>query len=326
MNYLMGVDGGGSKTYVVISDEQGNRLGTGISGCGNYQGPGIEVAISHIRAAIEGALIQAGLTEKDIAYVQYGLAGADREKDISILNQALSSLPFSSWGLVCDTMEGLRTGSKDNVGVVLVCGSGTNAAGRNPLGQTVQTGGFGHLFGDRTGGNDLARATFGAAIRSWELRETESVLTKKVPRYFGRQSMQDLFDYFLDNDINEVPGQLTLLLHEAADEGDALSIRILENAGMELGLAANSVIKRLGGFADKSIPIVLVGSVVQNGRNAHLLKALEETIVTENRLFEIIIPELVPVYGAIMLAMDHLRIPVTDTIIKKFMEYGGYQK
>jgi N-acetylglucosamine kinase-like BadF-type ATPase len=325
MTYIMGIDGGGSKTFAVVTDEHGKLLGRGVSGGGNHQGPGIDRALASIRAAADQALEQAGLRHGQIDFVEFGLAGADREKDFNILRPALATLPFKKWDLVCDTMEGLRAGSPDNIGVVLVCGSGTNAAGRNRKGQTVQTGGFGYLFGDRTGGEAISRETFSQAVRSWDLREIPSILTEKVPRFFGMQSMEQVYDHFLDNDIYRVPYDLTIVLHEAADEGDELAIRLLREAGTELGLAANSVIRKLGGFEGETVPIVLVGSVVQEGRNPHLLQALRDTVSKQTESFELVIPQIAPAYGAVMLAMDHLQVPVTQAMMDQFIEYGGYK-
>jgi N-acetylglucosamine kinase-like BadF-type ATPase len=326
MAYFMGVDGGNSKTFTVITDEAGRLLGRGLAGCGNHQGPGIEAALSSIMASANMALEQAGLKYEDIAFVQYGLAGADRQKDFDILRPGLATLPFAKWDVVCDTYEGLRAGSPDNIGVVLVCGSGTNSAGRNREGAMVQTGGFGYLFGDRSGGGDMARETFSHAVRSWDLRERPSILPEKVAKYFGFADMGEVYDHFLDNDIYEVPRDLTLVLHEAADEGDELAIRLLRRSGDELGRAANSVIRRLGGFAgETSIPIVLVGSVVQEGRNPHLLAALRERVALENERFEFVIPKMAPVYGSVLLAMDQLGLKATEDIVRRFEEYGGYR-
>ncbi|WP_274650995.1 N-acetylglucosamine kinase [Paenibacillus humicola] len=325
MTYIMGIDGGGSKTFSVVTDENGRLLGRGVSGRGNHQGPGIETALANIRSAAEMALKQAGLGYEDIAFVQYGLAGADREKDFNILRPAIATLPFKRSDIVCDTFEGLRAGSPDNIGVVLVCGSGTNAAGRGRSGLTVQTGGMGGLFGDRTGGGELAYQAFSYAVRSWDLREPPSILQDKVARYFGFADMEEVYNHFLDYDINSVPRDLAIVLHEAADEGDELAIRLLREAGSELGLGANSVIRRLGGFNGETIPIVLVGSVVQEGRNPHLLAALRETIAKENDRFELVIPQMAPVFGAVLLAMDHLQLPVTEAMIEQFNAYGGYK-
>lgn len=321
MRYLMGVDGGGSKTYTVITDEYGNKVGDGLSGRGNHQVVGIETALMNIKESIDKALACARLTYKDISFTQFGLAGADREKDFAILRPALSTLPFETWDLVCDTFEGLRIGSENNIGVVLVCGSGTNAAGRNKEGKVIQTGGFGYFYGDAAGGTHMAKETFRSAVRSWELREIPSVLTEKVPKFFGFQTMEQHVDDFLDQDIYDVPGELTIVLHEAADEGDLLAIQILRNTGKELGIAANSVIKRLGKFESDIIPVVLVGSVLQKARNQHLLQSLKSTIVSENPNISLIIPDIEPVYGSILLAMDHLGIEAREDVYQKFRAY-----
>ncbi|MBM7691746.1 N-acetylglucosamine kinase-like BadF-type ATPase [Peribacillus deserti] len=321
MRYLMGVDGGGSKTYTVITDENGNKLGEGISGRGNHQALGIEPAFNNIKESIDKALSSAGLYYKDISFTQFGLAGADRKKDFSILRPALNTLPLESFDLVCDTFEGLRIGSENNVGVVLVCGSGTNAAGRNKEGKVVQTGGFGFFYGDAAGGKHMARETFRSAVRSWELREMPSLLTDTVPKFFGFQSMEQLVNDFLDRDIFDVPGELTITLHEAAAEGDPLAIQILSETGAELGAAANSVIKRLGGFEGDTIPVILVGSVLQKAKNEHLLQAMQTAIERERHSVSLIIPDMEPVYGSILLAMDHLGIETSDDIYQKFRSY-----
>ncbi|MCP1306647.1 N-acetylglucosamine kinase [Paenibacillus tyrfis] len=326
MRYIIGVDGGGTKTYAVVIDEQGNKRGSGIAGCGNHQIVGIDKALGNIRQSVELAVQGAGLTYADIAFVQYGLAGADRERDFSILRPALATLPFANWDVVCDTMEGLRIGCPDNAGVVLVCGSGTNAAGRNEEGRTIQTGGLGTLYGDAAGSHYMATRTFQASVRSWEYREIPSVLQYKVPRYFGFDTVEQMVNDFLDRDIYSLrEGNLTIVLHEAADEGDALAIRILQETGRELGIAACSVIRRLGGFRKETIPIVLVGSVVQKGRNPHLLAALKETVRQEHGSIELIIPEMAPVYGAVLLGMDHLGLASGESIHSKFAAYGGYE-
>jgi N-acetylglucosamine kinase-like BadF-type ATPase len=325
MAYIMGVDGGGSKTYCVICNDKGERVGVGLSGGGNYQSVGINEAYLNIETSIQNALSVACMKKEDISFVQFGLAGADRPKDFEILNQALEKLEFNNWDLVCDTMEGLRTGSPTNVGVVLVCGSGTNSAGRNSDGATTQTGGFGYLYGDWAGGYSMAQETFRAAVRSHELRESPSLLTQEVPKFFGFNSMGELLDDFLDRDVTSIPSDLTKLLHQVADKHDPLAISILEKTGKELGLAAISVIKKLGKF-ESTIPIVLTGSVLQKGKNKSLLDSILTTVKMEITDVELIIPKMEPVYGSVMLAMDHLGLHVTDDIMKKFEEYGGYEK
>lgn len=323
--YIMGVDAGGTKTYAVITDHNGRKIGSGLSGEANHQTIGMERAYLNIKEAIDLALKDGGLDYHEIDFTQYGLAGADRPIDFQIIEPALKRIPLKRWDLVCDTMIGLRTGSRDNEGVALVCGTGTNAAGRTSDGTSVQTGGFGYMFGDEAGGSHLALETFRASIRSWEQREIPSSLVKKVPKFLGFASMEELVDYYLDNQIDTVSNGLTIVLHEAAKEGDKLSIHILEKMGTELGRAAKSVIKRLGEFTTRPIPIVLIGGVLQKGRSVSLLNALRKTIVEEFHEVEFITPKMEPVYGANLLGMDRLGIPTTLEVEEKFIQYGGYQ-
>jgi len=324
MPYVLGVDGGGSKTCTVITDVKGNKIGSGAAGCANHQIVGVEAAVTSIRESVDRALQAAGLTYADIAFAVYGLAGLDRERDYALMRPALETIPFASYDMVCDTMEGLRTGSPRNAGVVLICGNGCNAAGRNEAGETVQVGGNGYLYGDSVGANYMATTMFREAVRSWEGREIASSLPDKLLDYFGFPTMDALINDFLDREIYQIrEGPLTIALHEAANEGDALAIRILRDSGKELGIAGNAVIRKLGGFREQPIPIVLVGSVVQKGRSPFLLDELRKTIEAENPSIELIIPEMAPVYGAVLLAMDHLQIHAGEEMHKKFSSSGG---
>lgn len=321
MAFIMGVDGGGSKTYTVITDLEGNRIGEGLAPGANYQKIGLEEAMHNIRQSMDMALAEAGRGYGELDFIQFTLAGADRETDFIQLNGGLRQLPLGAWDLQCDTAAGLRIGSPDNVGVVLVCGSGTNAFGRSHSGKVVQTGGFGYLYGDYAGGRNLAIETFRTAVRSWEGREGDSLLMTKVPEFFGFHSMEALLEDFLDRQVSTVPSDLTVILHDAANEGDVLATRLLAKAGYELGIAANSVISRIGDFGVSRIPVVLIGSVFQRGKNSLLLEWIGKTIREAHPSAELVVPEMDPVYGAVLMGMDRLDLAVTDQIIDKFNRY-----
>jgi len=321
MAYIMGVDGGGSKTYTVITNEKGILLGEGFSAGTNYQKIGLETAMTHAKQSMEQALASAGLRYEDLSFVQFALAGADRPIDVENLKSGLKRFPVRSWDLVCDTMAGLRTGSPGNIGVVLVCGSGTNAYGRSGTGKVVQTGGFGYLYGDFAGGNHMAVETFRAAVRSWELRDVPSELTRSVPAFFGFSSMEEMLDDFLDRQVSSVPSELTILLHEVAERGDQLASRLLAQTGRELGMAARSVMERIGDFGVEEIPIVLVGGVFQRGKDPQLLRALKQTVYEGGRKVRFVIPNMEPVFGAVLMGMDRLNIQAGEDVIKRFNSY-----
>jgi N-acetylglucosamine kinase-like BadF-type ATPase len=318
MRYFLGVDGGASKTMAVVIDEHGETHGWGKTGGSNHQTIGIERALANIRGAIDQALHKAGLSAEDIDYAVYGLAGADRSTDLAVLEPALATLPIRSWQLVCDTMIGLRTGSPSYTGVVLICGSGTNAAGRNKSGKVIQTGGFGYLFGDWAGGYDLARHAFRMAIRSWEGREEPSMLVERVPAYLGFADVPTMVNHYLDHPLSRVPPDLAIIVHEAANAGDALAGRLLWKTGRELGLAAHSVALRLGDL-EPPWPLVLIGSVLQKGRHPIVLEGLRETLDSRGWSYQLVIPEVPPVCGALWLALDAQGIHLPMEIAAKWV-------
>jgi hypothetical protein len=53
---------------------------------------------------------------------------------------------------------------------------------------------------------------------------------------------------------------------------------------------------------------------------------LLQEVKAEHPLCTLVIPELPPVYGAVMLAMDQLSIPVTGAMIEHFKREGGNRK
>ena len=144
---FLGVDAGASKTDAWVADAEGQVVGKGKAGGGNHQ-YGRETAGCNIETAAHQALDSAGVSVTDIAYSFFGLAGADRPKDYEVLNPMIESLGFKKWKIECDTMIALRAGSRLSYGVVLICGTGVNCAGRSKSGKELQIGGFGEKYGD----------------------------------------------------------------------------------------------------------------------------------------------------------------------------------
>ena len=94
MNYLLGIDGGGTKTLALLADPSGNILSRGLGGPSNYNAVGFEAACAAIETAISQALssvlsvdIRFSALSVDNSVVNsvsalcLGLAGAGRPED-----------------------------------------------------------------------------------------------------------------------------------------------------------------------------------------------------------------------------------------------------
>ncbi|GIQ70554.1 hypothetical protein DUZ99_15250 [Xylanibacillus composti] len=91
---------------------------------------------------------------------------------------------------------------------------------------------------------------------------------------------------------------------------------------MKLGIAAYSVIKRLGNFEGDEIPAVLIGSVFQLGKSDKLLAKLKKTVQSQYPDAKYTVPDKAPVYGAVLLAMDRIGMKADASIYSTFNFYG----
>lgn len=314
MKYYMGVDGGGSKTYALIADEQGNIVGKGSSGNGNHQIDYNE-AKRNIGEAVEAALVEAGLKREDIAFAYFGLAGADREADYRILRPMVAELGFPRHDVNCDTIIAMRAGTEQPYGVVLICGTGTNSAGLNPEGEFYQCGGFSYTYGDFGGGGSLCVEAFRTVIRAWDGREAPTLLTDLVLKQLGYDSVEQMFHHYLD-EYRTPPIELTKLLFAAAEQGDAAALTILREQGEELGKSARAVITRLG-MENQKFDVVLAGSVLTRGdaRFVHpYVAAAVKGCAPQASLVRL---ETEPVVGALWLAFEEYGGKLPDGVHSK---------
>ncbi|MDQ6419318.1 BadF/BadG/BcrA/BcrD ATPase family protein [Paenibacillus sp. LHD-117] len=300
MGYYLGVDGGGSKTLAIVSDGMGRILGRGRSGCGNHQ-VGAALADRNIRKAAEDALAEAGIGKEEINFALFGLAGADREADFRILRPMIASMGFAKTDIVCDTVIGMRAGTKQSDGVVLICGSGTNCYGMNSRGDELQVGGFGYAYGDFGGGNELAVEVFRSVIRSWEGREAETALTQLTLEALGYPDVERMFHGTLD-ECGRPPHTLAKLLFEASPT-DAVAREILQRQGTELGKAASAVIRKLG-MEEDAFDVVLAGSVLSRGKGDFVVPFVEREVKAAAPRARMRVLELEPAAGALLLAME----------------------
>lgn len=308
MKYYLGVDAGGSKTYAVVTDQHGSILGTGESGNGNHQ-TGYETAKHNIGLAVAAAVRQAELVPEDIEFACFGLAGADRETDFRILRPMISGLGFPRHEIVCDTQIALRAGTTRPYGVVLICGSGTNSAGRNRQGEFYQCGGFSYLFGDFGGGGSLSVEVFRSVIRAWDGREIPTLLTGLLLNYLHYENVDAMLNDYLDHNLTP-PIHVARLAFEAAMLGDKVALDILRHQGEELGKSAVAVIRRLG-MEKETFDLVLAGSIVTRGEGDFIQTVIEEAVHEAAPGANLVKLAVEPVIGAVWMALEAGGLPVS---------------
>jgi N-acetylmuramic acid 6-phosphate etherase len=307
-NLVLGVDGGGTKTIAWVASNDGDELrivGRGQAGSSNPQAAGWATALDNVQCAIDRALLAADAGRTRVRNACLALAGAGRDSDRQRVEDWARRSGFAEQVQVThDALPVLAAGTPNGVGVALISGTGSLAFGRNAAGQTARAGGWGYLIGDEGSGYAVARQTLQAAARAWDGRGPQTALGERLLAELGLTQPSELVHavYGRQQDRHWLAG-LARVAIEAADAGDPIACRIIDEAAADLAAMCAAVAKQLG-FSSGPTPLylALAGGLLVNAAAARdrLMQKIRER---DFQRIEIqLVPE--PVAGAVRLARD----------------------
>jgi N-acetylglucosamine kinase-like BadF-type ATPase len=263
---ILAVDGGDSKTDVVLVEANGRLLGAQRIALSSHLGLDRVGAADALDAAIRAACrsFQLDPDGKPIADIGvYCLAGADLPVDERRIHRELSARRWTGKSLVRnDTLAVLRAGTDQGWGVGIVCGSGMNAAGIGPDGRVVRFPALGEISGDiAAGGGWIGMMALAQAVRAEDGRGRRTVLQRMVPAFFQLRSPSQLTEaiYLGRVDQHRVV-ELAPLVFKAARQRDAVAREILDRVADEIVAFAVAAINRLG-LSRREVVVVLGGGV-----------------------------------------------------------------
>lgn len=303
-NLYLGVDGGGTKTHVVLLDEEINFVGEGFGGASNPLRVGVETAVANIVKAAEAACDAADRSRGDIVSAALGLAGVRRED----LRQQVRRSFFRRMGIApievtTDAEIALFGVTLGKAGLVVIAGTGSVCMGRNASGDIEIAGGWGPLAGDEGGGAGIARRALQAIAKASDGRGKPTVLSDTAIEYFRAGRLEDLAVaiYAPTVDNAKIAGFARYVV-ETAELGDETALEILREAGRELGFAANAVIAKLK-LKRQKFPVGCVGGIFKAGEL--ITDSLLDTIKATAPNAFMATPKLVPAHAAALLAFEN---------------------
>ncbi|MGL4799914.1 MAG: BadF/BadG/BcrA/BcrD ATPase family protein [Cellulosilyticaceae bacterium] len=302
--YLLGVDGGGTKTHCVVGDEKGNIFAEGFGGPANYDCVGIETTKQSIHTAIMRALDKLNIGIQDIECAVLGLAGADYPEDYEILGEMCQEIfgevPFE---VVNDCLIALRAGSENGWGVVSICGTGHGAMGVTKEGRRIELRNMDYDLGNRGGGGELLREAMHHAFRADEGISASTKLQHEIPKVFKVDSMVEVDRIIRQRGFDdEVKYRIPVVVAQLAKERDKVAQNIMMSMGKALGQTAAGIIRRMGAMDDE-VTMVLAGSVF-GGDNPLLIDMYILEVHKVAPWAKVKILDKKPVMGAYYLAQD----------------------
>jgi glucosamine kinase len=299
--YVIGVDGGGTKTLAWIAGEDAKPLGEA-TGPASAVIPGAERDSAEVIAqTVREAVRVAGLEDAVPRALCAGLAGVGREAQRAALLEALEEMELAAEVMVrADAAIAMDDAFDDGPGILLIAGTGSVAFGRGPTGEEARVGGWGPICGDEGSGAWIGRRALSVVTASSDGREPETALTGAILTAAEVNEVDELVPWA----ARATPAQLATLapvVAAVADAGDLRANSIMTLAAEELVLHVRALARRLFGDERADIPVAMSGGLISPG--GPLRRRVEHRLRSAVPGAHVRAEPVVPVRGAVKSAL-----------------------
>ncbi len=300
MSLVLGVDGGGTKTHAVITDETGRTLGEGFGGPTNIDDHDLETATANLEHAVNEARANAKLETKPFDAAFLGVAGVVCEADRGILRELAHRLELTSperLGVDHDARVALAGGLSGRPGLVLIAGTGSACFGINATGERHLAGGWGHLLADEGSGYWLGLQALRAAVHAFDGRGQRTALEQQALAFLEVRAPEDIMHrlYVVGLSRTELAAFSPITL-ELAISGDLVARDIVERGAEALAETVEAAARRLNLSAPE---MATVGGVLGS---EVMLEPLRSQLMARLPEMRLVAAEQSPAHGACLLA------------------------
>lgn len=318
---VLGIDGGGTKTKGVIANSNGEIIAEAMSGASNPNSVSHDELVMELTNLIDSLKKQSDGKFPHVKTVYAGMSGVEHPSLRKEMQDILTSILPHGVNITVnnDAVTALYSGTLGKPGILHIAGTGSITYGLNDKGIFDRVGGWGYLLGEKGSGYSLGSEGLRAAFWEHDGLGKSTMIKDIIVEHFQVQSLPDLVPtVYQSKNSKELIASLSKLVVKAADLGDRVGMKIIEENGQYIGQSISCLINRLFSETDKQtgINIVLTGGLFNRldlFQNS-IVEVLRENSI--NHTFSI--PEIPPVGGAVIAALLEEKIKIDDSFIGNF--------
>ena len=298
---VIGVDGGGSKTRLILADATAAQLAD-VTGPGSAMAPGRgDHSAGVIGDLVREALRTAGLEGRKPRALVAGVAGVGRLNENRALTVALEDLELAAEIAVEGDGEiALTDAFGFGPGIILISGTGSIAYGRGPSRVLARAGGWGPAFGDEGSGAWIGRKALAIVASAADGREPATALTGAILTAAQVNEPPELIPWGIAANPKEMAA-LAPVVFNAASAGDVRANALVGLAVEELVLHIRALALKLFMDDRATVPVAFSGGLLQKG--SLLRKRLEQRLKSAVPGAQVRAGEIVAARGAVRSAL-----------------------
>jgi glucosamine kinase len=244
MGYLLGIDGGGTRTTVCLADDRLSVLSRVQAGPSNPIKVGVPAAQRELGRAFRRAFHEAHARPAELLAVCAGLAGGGGDMvQRRMMSWLRREFPARAHMITTDAAITLAAALGEKEGAIVIAGTGSIAYGRDQHGHAFRVGGWGSLYDDAGSGYDMGRKAIAAALRAYDGRGRPTHLIESLCRELRMAKIIDVIAKPLT--VQQIAALFPLVQQEAR-AGDAVARSLCREAAADLAELALTMVRRLG--------------------------------------------------------------------------------
>lgn len=237
MEYVIGIDSGGTNYRVMACDLTGKCLGSYTGVPANHYYIELPEMMRRINLAIDSCLAEFGGARSEIRAFVCGTTGLDSEEDGILLHDLYTSIPGISCPVrVINDAELAHYTVTGGKGVLVISGTGSIGYGRSRSGQTARAGGWlFSILGDEGSGTWVSKSAL-RQLGRWLDGACESgpmVTMLSEELQITKRSDLNRLALSMGTPPWRTP-ELGRMVNRAATQGDAEALRILQEAAAKI--------------------------------------------------------------------------------------------
>ena len=264
--YVIGVDGGGSKTHAVLVALDGTMVAESFGGPANLQITGIPTSAIVYFDLVLDCCKKADIPPESIQSVVIGAAGAGRPSSGTLLVDNILSICVRKKTVLkhihveTDVRIAIEAAFAGGPGIVLIGGTGSIALYRTEDEKFIRAGGWGYRIGDEGSGYAIGKDGLNVVLRQHDGRSEKTILTKKALAHYGETHIDGLIQKVYADEADLA--SFTPLVFEAAVERDRVANGILVKNATELLDLVRVLIMQVR--PKKKLPVALMGGMLES--------------------------------------------------------------
>lgn len=237
--YLLGIDGGGTKTEFLITDLNRKEIRRLILGASNPVSTDIENTYNVLNDGIKELCEGFNLSEISVFA---GIAGAKSGDNQHLINNFLSKFGFASYNCGSDVDLALEVALKGENGVAVIMGTGIVAFARS--GEKLhRSGGYGYMIDKGGSGFQLGSDALNSAFEFIDGRCGSKTILKLVEQKLGKRLESSVAEIYSGG--ASFVASFAPVVFEAFMLGDSVALEIIDRNAYEAAKIINGARKSL---------------------------------------------------------------------------------